>query len=131
MSSPISYEHLRYIEELGFKDNHFLSTMALQPIFMEYHPAGFIMKYIDMERTKTNAMKTWHVTDEPASNSGENNEQSGQYSHPSKKGDHNNNSGGVAWVESLSVELLDNGGGNMTDQPDEIAEAIPITPLLT
>lgn len=83
-----------------------------------------------MARTKTKVVKIRHGTDELASSSGENNDYSRRSSSLSEEGDYSDNSGGFAWVGSSSVELLNDSGGNMANQPDELVEAIFVSHLL-
>lgn len=42
VSSPSSSNYLEVIEELGFKNQHFLAHSGLPPIFMEYRPVPVI-----------------------------------------------------------------------------------------
>lgn len=77
-----------------------------------------------MERVKPKKVRIRHGTSEPASSSGENNDQSGRSSCLPEEGEHSHNFGGVAWVESSSVKLLNDGGGNTANQPNKLAGVI-------
>lgn len=83
-----------------------------------------------MARTKNKVVKTRHKTNKSTSNSGENNNQGGWSSSPSREGDPNHNSGGVVWVDSSSVKLINDHEGNTANQPDELDEAISISSML-
>lgn len=45
VSSPSSSDHLEEIEELRFKDSHFLAQSTLPPIFIDYQPATVIAEF--------------------------------------------------------------------------------------
>lgn len=56
MSSLISLDQLEYIEDLRFKDNHFLDTVFMAPMFVEYQIPTQLAQ--DQEAMRKNTLVT-------------------------------------------------------------------------
>lgn len=71
MRSPSSSNHLEYIEELGFKEEHFLAHNVQHPVFVEYTPLptiGELWERMGRKRKATN--DGYEIFNEPSEGAG-------------------------------------------------------------
>lgn len=85
-----SLDHREYIDELSYKDSHFLAVVSVPPVFVDYQAPYY---FLNIVRLKTKGVKLKFNPEEPTSSIGDNID-SDRPSSPIEDGERNGNGRG-------------------------------------